>query len=266
MHKKTKLLETIFFLFFLFNTFLIAKDLEIIKIFTDEKIDGTIVIESLKTKKRFIHNGTRANRLLSPASTFKIPHTLIALNEGIVTKDSVLIWDKEVRNIESWNKDQSLKSAFQNSCVWCYKEFTSKIAVEKYKKHLKDIDYGNKSIGLNLNEFWLDGSLRINAYGQIKFLKKLHENDLPFKAEDLDFVKEIMIEEKNDDYILRAKTGYSKTSESEMGLYIGYLETSDDVWFFVTNILIKGEKDLAKRKEITLEVLKAKGIIKGKEQ
>ena len=30
-----------------------------------------------------------------PASTFKIPNTLIALNEGIVIKDSVIVWDKK---------------------------------------------------------------------------------------------------------------------------------------------------------------------------
>lgn len=62
----------------------------------------------------------------SPASTFKIPNTLIALNEGVVTKDSVIVWDKKIREYESWNKDQTLLTAFKSSCVWCYQEFASK--------------------------------------------------------------------------------------------------------------------------------------------
>ena len=47
-----------------------------------------------------------------PVSTFKIPNTLIALNEGVVTKDSVIVWDKKIKDYESWNKDQTLQTAF----------------------------------------------------------------------------------------------------------------------------------------------------------
>jgi beta-lactamase class D len=35
----------------------------------------------------------------------------------------------------------------------------------------------------------------------------------------------------------------------------------DQVWFFVTNILIDGQKNLPKRKAVTMAVLKKKGII-----
>ena len=120
MHKKIKLLITIIFLT---NSFLFAQDLELENIFKNKQVDGTIVIESLNTKKIYIYNDKRAEMLFSPASTFKIPNTLIALNEGVVTKDSVIIWDKKIREYESWNKDQTLLTAFKTSCVWCYQEF-----------------------------------------------------------------------------------------------------------------------------------------------
>ena len=71
-------------------------------------------------------------------------------------------------------------------------------------------------------------------------------------------LKEIMIDEKNEDYTIRAKTGW----EGKYGWYVGYIETKDDVWFFSTNIDTKSKDDLPKRKEITLEALKIKGIIK----
>ena len=246
----------IFFLILL-SINLFAWDKEVEEVFKKYKVEGTIVIESLNKKKINIYNDKRASELFSPASTFKIPHSLIALNEGIVKKDSVIVWDKKIREYESWNKDQTLLTAFKSSCVWCYQEFASKIGVEKYKKYLKELNYGNKKIGDDVTRFWLDESLEITTFEQIKFLKRFYTNNLPFKIEDINLLKEIMIDEKNENYTIRAKTGW----EGRYGWYVGYVETKDDVWFFSTNIDTKSKDDLPKRKAITLEVLKIKGII-----
>ena len=133
-------------LMLIFSINLFASDLEIEKIFKNKEVEGTIIIESLNQKKTYVHNKFRADTFLSPVASFKIPHTLIALNEGVVTKDSVIVWDKKIREYESWNKDQAVLTAFKSSCVWCYQEFASKIGVEKYEKYLKSLDYGNKNI------------------------------------------------------------------------------------------------------------------------
>ena len=255
MHKKIKLLITIIFLT---NSFLFAQDLELENIFKNKQVDGTIVIESLNTKKIYIYNNKRAEMIFSPASTFKIPNTLIALNEGVITKNSLILWDNKIRDYEFWNKNQTLQSAFKTSCVWCYQEFALKVGIEKYEKYLKSLNYGNKNIGNDVTRFWLDESLKITTFEQIKFLKRLYTNDLPFKIEDINTLKEIMIDEKNEDFIIRAKTGW----EGKYGWYVGFVETKNDVWFFATNIDTKSKDDLAKRKEITLEALKIKGIIK----
>lgn len=246
----------IFFLILL-SINLFAWDKEVEEVFKKYKVEGTIVIESLNTKKIYIYNDKRAKNLYSPASTFKIPNTLIALNEGIVTKDSLIVWDKKIREYESWNKDQTLLTAFKSSCVWCYQEFASKIGVEKYKKYLKELNYGNKRIGKDVTDFWLDESLRITAFEEIRFLKQLQANNLAFKQEDINLLKELMIDEKSENYVVRAKTGW----EGKYGWYVGYVETKNDVWFFALNIDTKTKEDLAKRKAITLEALKTKGII-----
>lgn len=250
----------IFFLILL-SINLFAWDKEVEEVFKKYKVEGTIVIESLNKKKIHIYNDKRASELFSPASTFKIPHSLIALNEGIVKKDSVIVWDKKIREYESWNKDQILLTAFKSSCVWCYQEFASKIGVEKYKNYLKELDYGNRIVGNDVSDFWLDGSLKITTFEQIKFLKRLYKNDLPFKIEDINTLKQIMIEEKNENFTLSAKSGWSTRFEFESGWYIGFVETKDDVWFFATNLVTQGKKDLPLRKEITIESLKIKGII-----
>lgn len=245
----------------IFNSFLFAQDSQIKSIFKNKNIDGTLVLESLNTKKTYVYNEKKAETLLSPASTFKIPHTLIALNEGLVNADSIILWDKTDKGMSPWNKDQTLESAYKVSCVWCYKEFALKIGEQKYKEYLEKLNYGNKTVGSNISDFWLDGSLKITPFEQVAFLKKLYKNDLPFKTQDINTLKNIMIEEKNDEFILRAKSGWSTRFEFESGWYVGYIETKNDVWFFATNIVTNGQKDLPLRKEITLEALKIKGII-----
>ncbi|MFX4177334.1 class D beta-lactamase [Aliarcobacter butzleri] len=254
MNKKIKL---IFILILCLNNFLFANNVELENLFKKYQVEGTLVLESLNTKKVDIYNEKRANTPFSPASTFKIPNTLIALNEGVVNKDSIIVWDKKVREFDAWNKDQTLQSAFKSSCVWCYKEFASKIGVEKYKKYLKELNYGNKTIGKDVTDFWLDESLRITAFEEIRFLKQLQANNLSFKQEDINLLKELMIDEKSENYVVRAKTGW----EGKYGWYVGYVETKNDVWFFALNIDTKTKEDLAKRKALTLEALKTKGII-----
>jgi beta-lactamase class D len=86
------------------------------------------------------------------------------------------------------------------------------------------------------------------------FLKRLYKNDLPFKIEDINALKEIMIDEKNEDYTIRAKTGW----EGRYGWYVGYVETKDDVWFFATNIDTKSKDDLPKRKDYNFRNIKNK--------
>ena len=245
------------FLLLIFSLNLFANDLDIDKIFKSENIEGTMILESLKKKETYIYNEKRAKKPYSPASTFKILNTLIALNEEIIKEYSVIVWDKKIRDYDFWNKNQTIKTAFKNSCVWCYQEFASKTGLEKYKKYLKELDYGNKILGDDVSSFWLDESLKITTFEQINFLKKLYKDDLPFKKEDINLVKKIMIDEENKEYIIRAKTGWT----GKYGWYVGYIETKDDVWFFATNIDTKSNDDLAKRKTITLKALKLKGVI-----
>ena len=180
----------------IFSINLFANDLEIEKIFKNKEVEGTMVIESLNQNKSYIYNKQRAETFLSPASSFKIPHTLIALNEGLVTVDSVINWDKNIGLVKSCNANQTLKSSFKNSCIWVYQVFASTIDSSKYKNYLEQMDYGNKVVGNDVKNFWLDESLKINAFEQINFLKKLHKNNLPFKQKDIDALKNIIIDEK----------------------------------------------------------------------
>lgn len=234
-----------------------AEDASIAKLFENAQVKGTIIIESLDGKERYVYNDARARTPVLPASTFKIPNTLIALQEGVVSADSIIVWDGVQRNRVEWNHDQNLSSAFKSSCVWCYQRFARAIGLEKYTEYLHQLHYGNAEGGTDVERFWLDGALRISAYEQITFLKKLYKNELPFEQEHLDLLKSIMIDEQGNGYVLRAKTGWAvPKNEAEYGWYVGYVENTKGVYFFATNLL---SPTLCKA--LTLEILKAKGFL-----
>lgn len=241
---------------------LYAEDASIAKLFDDETIVGTMLIESLDGTERYVYNNVRAMTPLLPASTFKIPNTLIALQEGVVSADSNISWDGVERTVRAWNQDQNLKSAFKSSCVWCYQLFARNIGIEKYNEYLKKLHYGNEKTGHNVERFWLDGELRISAYEQIAFLKKLYKNELPFLQEHIDLLKSIMIDEQGKDYTIRAKTGWAVPKDAEHhGWYVGYVESSKGVYFFATNLIIESADELPLRKLMTVQALKNKGIV-----
>lgn len=247
---------------FCFASVLCAEDVNIAQLFERENIKGTMLIESLDGTERYVYNDKRAHMPLLPASTFKIPNTLIALEEGVVRLDSVIVWDKVERSVRAWNQDQDLRSAFKSSCVWCYQLFARQIGLEKYHAYLQKLHYGNEKIGTDVERFWLDGELRISAYEQIVFLKKVYHNDLPFRQEHIDFLKAIMVDEQETNYTIRAKTGWAVPKEREHhGWYVGYVQSRKGVYFFATNLLTPSVDVLPLRKRLTLEALKSKGIL-----
>ncbi|AXH09248.1 class D beta-lactamase [Malaciobacter halophilus] len=239
-----------------------AEDIEIKSIFNSFDVDGTIVIQSLYSKKNYVYNLNRATKPLLPASTFKIPNSLIILNEKLLHDENQIIkWDKKKRFLNVWNQDQTLKTAFRYSCVWCYQKFAKKISIQKYEKYLKLLDYGNKKVGIDSSSFWLDGDIKITAFEQVEFLRKLYLNNLPLDKKYINIVKDIMFEEKNRKYKLSSKTGWATSVKNKHGWYVGFLETKKEVWFFATNLLIEDFKRLDLRKKVTLEVLKQKRVI-----
>ncbi|MEL6464808.1 MAG: penicillin-binding transpeptidase domain-containing protein, partial [Pseudomonadota bacterium] len=80
---------------------------------TENRVEtSTIIVKRLSDGQRWISNPARAQQRFSPASTSKIPHTLIALESGLATPETVFAWDSVHRSSRTWNRDQTLASAF----------------------------------------------------------------------------------------------------------------------------------------------------------
>jgi len=221
-------------------------------------IEGCFVLYDLKADKYYIYNEKRANEGFLPASTFKIPNSLIALETGAVKDENEVIkWDGIDKGLEAWNHDQDMRNAIKVSCVWFYQEIARRIGDKRMQHYIDSIGYGNKNIGNKIDNFWLVGKLRITPMQQIEFLKRLYYNNLPFSQRSLDIVKDILIIEKTGDFILRAKTGRSSGDKSDNGWWIGYIEKGDNVYFFVNNVDINNKEDANARMEITKSILRS---------
>ena len=252
-----------FILVLLLSVQTVAEDQDIANLFAKEGMTGTMVISSVGSGETFIHNDLRANHQFTVASTFKILNTLISLEEEVISgKDDVFKWDGHMYSISNWNCDQTLESAFKVSCVWCYQDLARRVGVEKYQSYLQKISYGELQEPFDGETFWLDGSLKISAMEQVEFLKKVYLRTLPFSPSSYETLRQIMLAEQTAAFSIRAKTGLASSAKPKIGWYIGYVETSTDVWVFATNIDIYDQKDLPLRLKLTREALQIKEIIK----
>ena len=233
------------------------------KYFKERNIDGCFLLYDLKQNKYSGYNLKRTDSAFIPASTFKIFNSLVALETGVIKDENEIIkWDSVDRGYEQWNKDNNLRSAFKYSVVWFYQELARRIGQERMQKYIDTAGYGNQNINGGIDLFWLQGDLRITPKQQVDILVKLYNNDLPFSSRAIEIVKDIMIYEKTDDYILRAKTGWGVRLASQVGWFVGYVIKGDDVFFFVNNIDIHNDEDASGRISITKDILRESEIIK----
>jgi len=233
--------------------------------FTEAGVDGTIVVVDERSGAHWVHDSERASSRYVPASTFKIPHTLFALDAGVMRDEfQVFKWDGEVRSIDSWNRDQDLRSSMRNSVVWVYQQTARAIGEEAERRYLEKIGYGNADPSGGVDRFWLEGPLRISAFEQVDFLQRLYRNALPFRLEHQRLVKDLIIVEAGRDWILRAKTGWQASMEPQVGWWVGWVEQPDGAVFFALNIEMPGQAaDLPKREGIARAVLRSIGALPG---
>jgi beta-lactamase class D len=239
-----------------------AEDSDLAELFAKMSVAGTIIISSANDGKTYIHDESRASRRYRAASTFKILNTLISLDEKVVSIEDTFKWDGVTRDIPEWNHDQTLESAFKTSCVWCYQQLAKKVGGAKYQNYISSAGYGELHEPFNETTFWLDGSLTISAIEQVEFLKKVHRRQLPFAPSSYDTLAKIMLIEQNPEYSLRAKTGWAASATPSIGWYVGYIESSNGVWFFAMNMDVMDNESLSLRQKVVRESFRLKKIIK----
>ncbi len=236
--------------------------------FSEVGTQGAFAMLRVRDDRLIVSEESRARLSYVPASTFKVPHALIALETGVVADgDKELIrWDGQVRSIEAWNKDHTLRSAMAVSAVPVFQQIARRIGAERMKKYLDAFRYGNREIGSQIDRFWLDGPLKISALEQIDFFDKLRRGDLPLSQRTLDIGRDIITSEAVSGGSLRYKTGAvgidgTPGEKAALGWIAGYVDRDDDPTVFALNLDIHGQPDLARRLPIAKAILAEVGAI-----
>ncbi len=207
------------------------------KYFDEYKVEGCFVLYNMRQDKYILYNEKERDRPFIPASTFKICNSLIGVETGVIPDERfVLKWDGIVRWRPEWNQDHDMRAAFRNSTVWYYQELARRVGGQRMKFWLDKAAYGNSDTSGGIDRFWLSGGLRISPQEQIDFLRRLYSGTLPFSQRTTEIVKRVMIMEDTLGHTLRAKTGLSDQEGMSVGWYVGYLESTENVYFFASCI------------------------------
>lgn len=170
-----------------------------------------------------------------PYSTFKIPHTLIALETGAVKSiDEPIEWDQKQYPAksfwpETWKQSHTLATAFKHSAVWYYQALVPRIKPAEYEKWLATFNYGNQIFTPGSNEFWLNRELKISPLEQVEFISCLLENRCGINTGIFSAFESAAIQETKNGFSLYAKTGASPVDTHNFdgafeGWYVGYVK------------------------------------------
>ena len=210
-------------------------------------IKGGIVIYDLKADRWMTSDRVRATTRFAPASTFKIPNSLIALETGAAKDENEFMkWDGVPKRVAAWNRDFTMAEAMKASAVWFYQELARRIGAKRMQEWLDRLEYGNRQIGTKVDMFWLEGPLAISPVEQIQFLVRLYREELPASKRSQQIVKRILA---------GGKTGWTDAFTPAVGWYVGYEEAGGTVYFFATNIEIRKDADAGRRIPMTKEAL-----------
>lgn len=162
------------------------------ELFNAAGVRGTFVLYDAEAGRFTGHNRRRAQRRYLPASTFKIPNTLIGLAVGAVNDvDQVLPYGEKPQPISEWEQDMSLRQAIKISNVPVYQELARRIGLDRMRRSVAKLGFSNGSIGTAVDTFWLVGPLKISAVEQAEFLCRLARNQLLFSKDSQAKTREI---------------------------------------------------------------------------
>jgi beta-lactamase class D len=233
-----------------------------------------------KSEFEEIINEDQCREALPATSTFKVPLALMAFDSHLITdSDSRLRWDGEKHMVESWNQDHTAESWIRESTIWYSQELTPRLGRLKIEFYLKTFGFGNADMSGGLKHAWLtpapfvkgpvENSLKINAYEQAHFLKKLWRGELKVSQQAQQLTRNLLVKEVSiNGSVLTGKTGsgfIGVDNDLRVAWYIGFLESQQADYIVILNFTDKEKlpvktfggseaKDMAKKLLIDKEL------------
>jgi beta-lactamase class D len=211
------------------------------------------ILQALDGSTPFVSDAAECAVTSAPASTFKVPHALIALETGIVgDPHAVVAWDGTKQAFSLWEKPHSLDSAMKDSVLWFYQRTASRIGRERMQAALQRLGYGTDRYDGEQTEFWLNGDLAVSPLEQLDFMARLVRYQLPATRAHVDAVKAAFempagaITNASGTHpftltwpaplVVRAKTGNTTVAGERVSWTIGHVESRKRGYVFVARV------------------------------
>ena len=216
---------------------------------------------------------------LPPASTFKIPHAIAALDSGVIKgRDEVIPYDGTPRDYEAWRRDHTRASAMRYSVVWYFQEIARRLGMERETYYLRRLRYGNADASSGLTTFWLGGSLLISPVEQMTFLRRLYDGELPVSEAVMRTATDILIQPEG--VIVNAAGEHpldapwpkgtqvsAKTGSTSFGDHrgvrwiVGHVKRDGRAWIFVSCVTGADDIDAGAAIDLAARSLRQNGVL-----
>lgn len=219
-----------------------------------------VLVQELTSDTPLTPAPAACNTPLSPASTFKIPHALVALETGVVTADTAERWDgTRYERQAKWNQDHTVISALRPSVLWFFQRIAPRIGAERMSGWLARFDYGNRDTSGPVSEYWINGTLQISPRQQLAFVRRFYRGELPVDAKHVRAVRDglqqqpgtvenaLGVQRLEGDWSgasLNSKTGATTAAGYRVSWLVGQLESGTRRYAFASAVWRKdGEVD-----------------------
>ncbi len=218
---------------------------------------GCFMLQTLDGGEPLVAGDQPCDEATIPASTFKVPHALIALDTGVVSDPEAMVkWDGREYWLDSWERDHNLRTAIYHSVVWFFQGTARAIGPERMTEYLQAFDYGNASVE-PIDQFWLEkGSLRVTPAQTLRFWADLYRARLPKGAEHLPLLRALLVRPPSSfagrmedgtsvpqvsaQMIFSAKTGTGGHEKGAVFWMAGHVECPGREHVFVSRVIAPG--------------------------
>ncbi|RQW29783.1 class D beta-lactamase [Rhodobacteraceae bacterium CH30] len=199
-----------------------------------------------KTVSRQGECGTR----MSPASTFKIPLSLMGYDSGFLrtaTLPALPYNGKDEAFLPEWAQTTTPAHWMRYSVVWYSQRLTQSLGMNKFQRYVDAFAYGNRDLGGNLGKHdgltqsWLGSSLAISPDEQAAFLSRLVRHELPVSDEAYRYTRDILSLPDMDGWQIYGKTGNASRRSArgeklQTGWFVGWASKGGRTLVFVSNL------------------------------
>jgi beta-lactamase class D len=208
----------------------------------------TLIVDA-DTGAALVRVGERCDRLMTPASTFKIPLSLMGFDSGILRDADRPAWPYQEGYpawIDLWKRTTTPRTWLRDSVVWYSQVLTRRLGAGRFQRYVDGMHYGNGDVtgdpglGNGLTNAWLSSSLRISATEQVGFVRRLLRRELPVSRAAIDQTMAIMPMASTGGWHVRGKTGTglsrradgSNDGDRQIGWFVGWARRAQQTLVF----------------------------------